>query len=188
MCAFVRHLLSPLLLPPLLPLFAVLLCAMAALPRSEMRGRKGGTTDAVRQIAARRRLERAQVGLLRASAALEEFDREQRGSAPSSPAADDADAGAADEQVVVSGGCVAAGLLRQVHVYGVPAPFHWSLHCTNSRSITGRVPQWHEQVFGRVCTLLTAAYLLLLLPCLSGCLSLPARLSSAAHHCPAAGG
>jgi hypothetical protein len=87
------------------------LCVMCihcpAHPRSEMRGRKGGTTDAVRQMAARRRLERAQVGLLRAAAALEEFDREQRGSAPPSPAAGgDGDAGAADEQALVSGGVV----------------------------------------------------------------------------------
>lgn len=145
-----------------------------------MHGRKGGTTDAVRQIAAKRRLERAQVGLLRASAALEGFDREQRGSAPSSPAADDADAGADDEQAVVSGifcvwqraccgGCTCAVRLQPLY----RSPCH-----INSWSITDRAPQWHEQLFGRVRAWLTATcLLLLLLPCLSVCRSLSVCLS-----------
>lgn len=59
-------------------------------------GTKKGTVSAVRQLAAKRRLEKAQVDVARAADALEEFDRLQRGSQAVTP-----DGAADGEQMMV---------------------------------------------------------------------------------------
>jgi hypothetical protein len=66
------------------------LCLLGFYNCSEMRQKKN-TLNTVRQLTAKRRLERAKVELARAADALERFDKEQRASRPESPEGEDAD-------------------------------------------------------------------------------------------------